>query len=954
MTSTSRFKDLKDFQNNHKAKDAKAEDGITSIPATHTRIPNQELGVYGGSWVIPSDKLSDFYELYTHHVFVKNKPEYLTEKQLQNEKSPLLLDFDFKYKSDVITRQHTEIHIKELVRLYLDEIKEIQLFNGDDSFPVYVMEKPDVNRLTDGTSTKDGIHIYFGIQMNHTLQIILREKMLDILSENDILKELPLTNNWDNILDITISRGTTNWQLYGSQKPGNQAYKMTYWYEVSFDTADGEIMMEDKVVSDFDFVKNFYKLSAQYDGNLALPINPRIKQEYDKRLKSSLSRPKPKLVIVNSGNMDPDAVVEVETDDDYTYDKIVNPDILKKALDYFIRNLKQKEYIIKEIHDYALLLPDIFYKPGSHIENRHLAFALKHLSYRLDNDKIFLIWVAVRAKADDFDYNTIPDLYKMWTRHFKERPDGYTERSIIYWAKQYCFDDYMKVKKTTIDYYVELTEDMATDHDLAMVLHQMYKDVYVCGSKKYKSWSRFCEHRWKEDPNMSLRLEIPTNMNVLYREKIENLVNEVHQYDDSDENYERINMKISVLSKISTKIRFGSSIDSILKSAADIFCDEHFMEMRDSNKHLMCFTNGVIDFTNKCFRDGYPQDYITKSTGIPYVPYDEEKNGEIMNEINTFWSQLFPIKELGEYMWDHCSSVLIGENINQTFNIYTGSGSNGKSMLVDLMGHALGEYKGTVPSTLVTGRRTGLGGTCSEVVQLKGIRYAVMQELSKNEGLNEGVMKELTGGDPITARALYCEAETFIPQFGLVVCTNNLPEIRSNDDGTWRRIRICPFNSKFVDEYVEKTEEEKELDRDIPAEEKVHVFLKDKNLKKKLPVWAPVFMGMLINRVFKTKGHVADCDIVMSYSNKYRQGQDNISAFVNESIRKKVGSKIKLQELVQQFKIWNDTKILPKGTKEEIQLFMDKKFGRRKTGDSWHNVEIIYPDADIDEVNDFL
>jgi phage/plasmid-associated DNA primase len=268
------------------------------------------------------------------------------------------------------------------------------------------------------------------------------------------------------------------------------------------------------------------------------------------------------------------------------------------------------------------------------------------------------------------------------------------------------------------------------------------------------------------------------------------------------------------------------------------------------------------------------------------------------------------------------------------------------------MGHALGEYKGTVPSTLVTGRRPGLGGTCSEVIQLKGIRYAVMQELSKGEGLNEGVMKELTGGDPITARALYSEAETFIPQFGLVVCTNTLPEIRSNDDGTWRRIRICPFNAKFVDDFVEWSAPS--ADDDIPLEEKVHIFPKDKNLKKKLPLWAPVFMGMLVHRVFQTKGHVEDCDIVLLYSNRYRQGQDNISAFVNETIRKKTGSKIKLQELVQQFKIWNDTKVLPKGAKEEIQLFMDKKFGRRKTGDAWHNVEIIYPDAETEEIADFI
>ena len=67
----------------------------------------------------------------------------------------------------------------------------------------------------------------------------------------------------------------------------------------------------------------------------------------------------------------------------------------------------------------------------------------------------------------------------------------------------------------------------------------------------------------------------------------------------------------------------------------------------------------------------------------------------------------------------------------------------------------------------------------------------------KETKINEGIMKELTGGDPVQGRALYCESEIFEPQFKLVVCTNSLFEINSNDDGTWRRIRICDFLSIF-------------------------------------------------------------------------------------------------------------------------------------------------------------
>ena len=85
------------------------------------------------------------------------------------------------------------------------------------------------------------------------------------------------------------------------------------------------------------------------------------------------------------------------------------------------------------------------------------------------------------------------------------------------------------------------------------------------------------------------------------------------------------------------------------------------------------------------------------------------------------------------------------------------------------------DYKATVPITLVTQKRTNIGSTSSEIVQLMGVRYAVMQEPCKGEKINEGIMKEITGGDPIQGRALFREAVTFIPQFKLaVVCTNTL------------------------------------------------------------------------------------------------------------------------------------------------------------------------------------
>ena len=85
--------------------------------------------------------------------------------------------------------------------------------------------------------------------------------------------------------------------------------------------------------------------------------------------------------------------------------------------------------------------------------------------------------------------------------------------------------------------------------------------------------------------------------------------------------------------------------------------------------------------------------------------------------------QLFPIPSVCQYMWEHVASTLNGNNFNQTFNIYFGGGANGKSKLVNLMGRVLGDYKGSVPLTIITQKRTNIGTASPEIAQLQGTRY---------------------------------------------------------------------------------------------------------------------------------------------------------------------------------------------------------------------------------------
>jgi P4 family phage/plasmid primase-like protien len=930
MISSSQYNDLSEFLTKHNAKNSgQSSSNSSSKNITHTRIASKDLNIYGGSFTIETAELQSFYRLYYEHVFVKGRKEYLTEKQL-NETGPLLVDFDFRYDFSVVKRIHTQEHIQDMISLYLETLKEFFVFEENKQFPIFIMEKPNVNRVIDKQETKDGIHMIIGIQMDHTIQMMIRDKIIQQIGD---VWELPLTNDFSLVLDEGISKGCVNWQMYGSQKPGNEAYRLTYHVIAELDSSDNSWITTAKAVKDFDLSKDLQLLSAQYDKHIKFEMNPNIKEEYTKRLESPSNK------IKKSGSKSKvNLVVEDDDMSDIQLSDINNLETLQKAIDNIMCTLKTNEKHIKELHEYTQILPEKYYQPGSHMLNRQVAFALKHTDERL-----FLTWVMLRSKASDFDYDTIPNLYQIWKNHFNKRPDGVTKRSIMYWAKQDAFTEYERVKKGTIDHYIEETIFEAGDWDYAMVLYHMYKDKYVCCSITNKKWYVFNKHRWENDEGQRLRMAISKDLFQLYSDKQNQYLADAQNYEPSDDNHEKIQRKIKRVAEICIKLKKTNDKNNIMREAMEIFFDQHFIKNMDSNPYLMCFTNGVFDFKSKEFRQGYPQDYITKTTGIPYNKYCYETTKEISDEILTFMEQLFPQPDLCRYMWDHLSSCLIGIKKEHVFNIYRGSGSNGKSILTDLMSQALGEYKGTVPITLVTEKRSAIGGTSSEVIQLKGVRYAVMQEPSKDAVINEGIMKELTGGDPIQARALYSASEIFIPQFSLAVCTNALFRIKSNDDGTWRRMKLVDFLAKFISEGETHTDDTK------------YVFPKDKGLKEKLPKWALVFIAMLVKRACETDGEVKDCEEVVSASNKYRQSQDCISGFIADKIVKDENGSIGKKMLNDVFKEWFQMNY---GNRQpprlsDIEEIMIKRFGNKNTKtNKWMGIKFSddEPTNDLEEL----
>jgi len=208
-----------------------------------------------------------------------------------------------------------------------------------------------------------------------------------------------------------------------------------------------------------------------------------------------------------------------------------------------------------------------------------------------------------------------------------------------------------------------------------------------------------------------------------------------------------------------------------------------------------------------------------------------------------------------------------------------------------------------------------------------------MQEPSKGDRINEGIMKQITSGvDPIQARAPYMpEIISFIPQFKLIVCSNEFMEIKSNDHGTWRRIRVVDFMSLF-------TENPQQGDSDKPYQ-----FKLDRHITERFDEWAPVFAHMLVERAFQTNGVVADCPMVLKSSNLYRESQDYIAEFVRARIAKSARDCVHKTALSGVFTEWYRINYGDKKAPgpKDMYSHLDKQYGKNRNG-VWTGIRIIH------------
>ena len=838
--------DLRSFINKYRVEKGK--------PYTNTSIGSPKVSLN-----ISDENYDEFVNLYSL-ALTNGVQLYFTEKPL--DPSPLRVDIDFRFtipddKSGIYSSQTSNSSLnnnKKYERLYSEEnifkiidgyyniISKYLNINEDNNI-AYVMEKP--NPVEFRNKLKDGIHIIFPhIIISNNVQHFIRRKVIDIA--DTIFKDLPICNDYESIIDKAII-DVNCWQMYGSKKPDCETYRVSSIYRFkNNETIKTNYSLNAK--DELNFIKLF-SMRSKYSQDINF-----IKEEFVTEINQYSKHILPAL-------------------DTKLKSKVQN-NILGKALNNDKRYVSEDELIfIKKLVN-ECLSPS---RADNYTDWINLGWVLRNIDYRL-----LETWV---------EFSKISSVYiegecqQLWD---KMRKDNMGIGTLRWWAKQDNLSKYNDVVNKSIIKLIDYALGSDGSHyDIACVVYAIFKDEFKAISKD--NWYKYDreKHKWvRAREGLELRKILSVDICRKFMERSQYYAEHCEDPIMKTINEEKSKKCIN----ISKQLKNASFKDSIMKECRTLFVDDKFEELLDSRSHLIGFENGVYDLKLHIFRDGMPDDYILLSTKNNYIKYNIEIP-EIA-DINEFFGKIFTNKNLRNYVLDTLSCILDGSISQERFYIFTGQGSNGKSKLLDLIQKAIGDYYCILPIALLTQKRAASNAAQSELERTKGRRFAVMQEPSENERLNIGLMKELSGQDRILVRTLFKEPYEFKPQFKMILTCNELPEVPSDDGGTWRRIKVCNFSSRFCE------------NPDVNKNE----FHMDFELTEKFEKWKEIFISMMIERhKHMNPSSIHEPSEVRIATESYKQNNDVIGQFISEKIIIDPDIKeprLTITKLYNDFRIW--------------------------------------------------
>ncbi|PTF68564.1 phage/plasmid primase, P4 family [Staphylococcus chromogenes] len=319
----------------------------------------------------------------------------------------------------------------------------------------------------------------------------------------------------------------------------------------------------------------------------------------------------------------------------------------------------------------------------------------------------------------------------------------------------------------------------------------------------------------------------------------------------------------------------------------------------DTDFSLFNTQNGYINLNNGELLDHDKNKYFTKISNIEYTDKaDCPKWEQFLDDI------FLGNQELIKFIQRCIGYSLSGYTTEQVLFVLYGNGRNGKSVFLDVINEVFGDYSTNIqPQVIMTSKLGNNGGPTPELAKLDGARFVTTTEPNEGDRFDEGLLKQITGGDRISARKLHENSFEFTPQLKLWMATNHKPYVRGTDEGIWRRFVIIPF-AKQIPLH--------EVDRELPQK-----------LKEELPA---IIKWCVDGYLEWQRIGLSEPGIVKEQRDEYRAEMDPIEIFLEECcVRKNEMTRIKSSVLFQAYDDWAKENNQYRMTNTKFGIEMKKK-----------------------------
>lgn len=830
-----------------------------------------------GRYAFGRNELEEFFNLYCQRLI--NNPEAVSGiGEIPEKYAMQVVDCDIRKKVSDLLKLHPEIKTEVLegdqvkikykpIRLYTyDQIRkviscyqEIMKQTTKDWIPEHstcILLEKDPYIVDD--DVKSGFHLafinYFCNADLFNTYVITR--VLAKVNESEVFKDLGYSVSSD-VLDIPKKHHAAKpWLLYGSRKSENSG---TYHVSKAYDHNTNEIPLETAF-------KN-YKIYDTFENEIQYsPAN--IKFYY------------PRIFSVNPCYRKTVDIIPVfESTANISYvEKRVDKDDVK-----YDQTLEQQLATAKELVE----LLDI-----SRAEKRDEWLEIGWILYAISQgiEEGLQIWIEFSQQVPE--KFSLEVCLREWSNMYK---GNFTLGSLKYYAKIDSPEDYEVFWKNRLEKMVQKAIN-GSHNDLAKALYESYSTEYVCASLKPEMWFYYTNHHWEQmEEGIELRRKISDDLVFRYSALVKDQFDQLAGADDEDsEGKKGMENRIATIYKLIRNLKSNTFKNAIMKECREVFYDRNFLKRLGKSKNLIALQNGVFDFTNHVFRPGKPEDYIAFQMPIMYRELNELDPWVI--ETNTFFEKVFPDNSIREYFLDRTAELLVGGNKRKHVYFWTGRGNNAKSVTKSLIQKMLGEYFIDIPNSVLVGQKPKSGQACPELARSdRGVRVAFTQEPNKKDLINTGALKEYSGNDSFYTRTLFEKGGEIEPMFKLIMITNDLPGITTNDPALWNRLRVIPFESTFND--APPKDEEEQF--------RTKTFLKDENFEEKLEHMLEPFFWILVTRYPKIKKIIYEPSKVKEATDRYRKSQDVYAQFIDERMIKDDTKTINIMDFFQSFREWH-------------------------------------------------